>query len=88
MPEYALSADGDGGPSGRLDHVLVDAQLAKSGAEVRRLVEQGAVRVNGEPVDTFDRAVHPGDELRVGRRRFLSLVARPAAVREPGSSDA
>ncbi|MYE47330.1 MAG: tyrosine--tRNA ligase [Chloroflexi bacterium] len=88
MPEYALSADGDGGPSGRLDRVLVDAQLAKSGAEVRRLVEQGAVRVNGEPVDAFDRAVHPGDELRVGRRRFLRLVANPAAMREPGASDA
>ena len=75
MQEYALGADGVGGPAGRLDHVLVDADLAQSGAEVRRLVQQGAVRVNGEPVDTFDRAVHPGDELRVGRRRFLRLVA-------------
>ena len=74
MPEYTLAADGDA-PPGRLDRVLVDAELAKSGAEVRRLVGQGAVRVNGEPVSAFDRAVHPGDELRVGRRRFLRLVA-------------
>ena len=68
--------------------MLVDAELAKSGAEVRRLVEQGAVRVNGEPVSAFDCTVHPGDELRVGRRRFLRLVANPDGVKESGASDA
>ena len=88
MPVYALSSDGALAPSGRLDRVLVDAELAKSGAEVRRLVEQGAVRVNGEPVSEFDCTVHPGDELRVGRRRFLRLVASTDGVTESGASNA
>ena len=77
MPEYALPpADGGDGaaPEGRLDRVLVAASLAESGAEARRLVAQGAVRVNGEPAAAFDRPVRPGDELRVGRRRFLRVV--------------
>ena len=75
MPEFVLAAEDGDAPEGRLDHVLVAAQLAESGGEVRRLVKQGAVRVNGEPVAAFDRTVHPGDELRVGRRRFLRIVA-------------
>ena len=88
MQEYALASDDALDPSERLDRVLVDAGLANSGAEVRRLVEQGAVRVNGEPADAFDRAVHPGDELRVGRRRFLRLVASPAGGEQSGTPDA
>ena len=76
MPEFVLAAEDGDAPEGRLDHVLVAAQLAESGGEVRRLVKQGAVRVNGEPVAAFDRTVHPGDELRVGRRRFpVRIVA-------------
>ena len=79
MEEFAI-ADGDGAePEQRLDRVLVAAKVAGSGGEVRRLVEQGAVRLNGERVATFDLPVHPGDELRVGRRRFLRIVrAEPA----------
>ena len=79
MPEFALPAGGgdaaDGGASGRLDRVLVAAGLAASGAEARRLASQGAVRVNGERAAAFDLALRPGDELRVGRHRFLRVVA-------------
>ena len=79
MEEFAI-AGGDGAePEQRLDRVLVAAKVAGSGGEVRRLVEQGAVRLNGERVAAFDLPVHPGDELRVGRRRFLRIVrAEPA----------
>ena len=74
MEEFAI-AGGDGAePEQRLDRVLVAAKVAESGGEVRRLVEQGAVRLNGERVAAFDLPVHPGDELRVGRRRFLRIV--------------
>ena len=72
MIEFALGANGEG--DDRLDRVLVAASLAESGGEVRRLVKQGAIRVNGERVSEFDLAVRPGDELRVGRHRFLRIV--------------
>jgi tyrosyl-tRNA synthetase len=72
MQEYALPPDPEGA---RLDRVLRDAGLAKSAAEVRRLVEQGAVTVNGERASDFTAALAAGDELKVGRHRFLRVVA-------------
>ena len=72
MQEYALPD----GAEGRLDRVLVDAQLVQSNAEARRMVQQGAVHINGERVDAFAAPVQPGDEVRVGRRRFLRVTGR------------
>ncbi len=62
-----------GGP---LTTVLRETNLVKSNGEVRRLVEQGALFVNGEKVTDFSIDVGPGDEIRVGRHRFLRLVAK------------
>lgn len=70
MQEFAI----EGEAGGRLDHVLRTAGLAASAAEVRRLVAQGAVRVNGEAVTDFALVLHGGDEVRVGRHRFLRMV--------------
>ncbi len=68
MPEHRLAE------SAPLHRVLVEAGLASSNAEARRLVAQGAVALNGEPVAEFTTEVSPGDELRVGKHRFLRLV--------------
>jgi tyrosyl-tRNA synthetase len=68
MPEHALEAPAP------LHRVLVDAGLAGSNGEARRLVGQGAVALNGEPVSDFTTQVAAGDELRVGKHRFLRLV--------------
>jgi tyrosyl-tRNA synthetase len=72
MQSYALPSETE---AARLDRVLRDAGLARSTAEVRRLVEQGGVLVNGERATDFARALVPGDELKVGRHRFLRVVA-------------
>ncbi len=74
MPEYALAsaAASDGWA---LHRVLVDAGLAASGAEAKRLVAQGAVSLNGERVAEATQVLAPGDKLRVGRHRFLRIVA-------------
>jgi len=68
MPEYEVDGEQP------LHHVLTGADLASSNGEVRRLVSQGAVSVNGERVDEFTLPVKPGDEIRVGRHRFLRLT--------------
>jgi tyrosyl-tRNA synthetase len=83
MIEFALPAGdaADDGADGRLDRVLVAANLAASGGEVRRLVKQGAVRVNGERVEAFDVTVQPGDEIKVGRHRFLRIATATAEER-------
>ncbi len=75
MREYVLDAAGG---AGRLDRVLIATDFAKSGGEVRRLVTQGAVQVNGEPVFDFTLDLRPGDEVRVGRTRFVRVVAGDA----------
>ncbi|MBM4410175.1 MAG: tyrosine--tRNA ligase [Chloroflexi bacterium] len=68
MPEHAVEGEAS------LAVVLVAARLAKSNGEVRRLVAQGAVSVNGAPIADAVLPVQPGDEIRVGRHRFLRLV--------------
>ncbi|TAK77828.1 MAG: tyrosine--tRNA ligase [Dehalococcoidia bacterium] len=68
MPEHAV--DGEATVAG----VLVAAGFAKSNGEVRRLVAQGAVSVGGASVTDPATPVRPGDEIRVGRHRFLRLV--------------
>jgi tyrosyl-tRNA synthetase len=68
MPEHAIEGEQP------LHHVLTAAGLASSNGEVRRLVSQGAVSVNEERIDDFTQAVCPGDEIRVGRHRFLRLT--------------
>ena len=59
-----------------LHRVLIAAELAASGGEVRRLVQQGAVSVNEQRVSEFTHEVKQGDEIRVGRHRFLRLTVR------------
>ena len=73
MPEYEIDGEQP------LHRVLTGAELAASGGEVRRLVGQGAVSVNGERVEEFTQPVQPGDEIRVGRHRFLRLT-KPGQV--------
>jgi len=68
MPEYEVDGEQP------LHRVLTAAGIASSGGEVRRLVGQGAVSVNGDRVQEFTQAVQPGDEIRVGRHRFLRVT--------------
>ena len=78
MPEYPLANAAIVGEGAVLHRVLVNAGLVASGAEAKRLVAQGAVLVNGERVTEFTQMLAPGDELRVGRHRFLRIVGDEA----------
>lgn len=54
------------------------AGFAPSNSEARRLVRQGGVRINDEPIkdDTASVVVKTGDVLKVGRRRFGRIVIK------------
>lgn len=56
--------------------LIRDAGLAASGGEARRLIAQGAVRVNGEVVSELEvaRTLLVHSVLQVGKRRFVRLV--------------
>ena len=59
----------------RLSRVMIEAGLASSASEARRLVGQGAVRVNGDRVESDRSAstLRAGDIITVGRRRWLRV---------------
>ncbi|HSJ29530.1 MAG TPA: tyrosine--tRNA ligase [Acidimicrobiia bacterium] len=55
--------------------LIRDAGLAASGGEARRLIQQGAVKVDGEVVRDLevDRSRLTGTVLQVGKRKFVRL---------------
>ena len=73
VPTYSL-------PSGlsdmRISDIILSAGLAESSSEARRLIDQGAVRVNEQPLSSNESAttLSSGDILRVGRRRIVKIV--------------
>jgi tyrosyl-tRNA synthetase len=74
MPALALD-----GPTNIVD-VIHAAGFTSSKSEARRLVQQSAVRLDGEQITSIDAqiAVKEGEEkiLQVGKRRFLRLIGR------------
>jgi tyrosyl-tRNA synthetase len=68
----------DGGLAVDVPSLLTDAGLAASKAEARRLIRQGAVEVGGRkltPEEAGDLVVPDRTVLRVGKHRFLRIVA-------------
>ena len=75
IPSYALSSVDDLAGQ-RISAVLVASGLASSASEARRLIDQGAVRVDDETVTENIAAsvLAPGSLLRAGRRRIVRIV--------------
>lgn len=75
VPEYALTSD----DTVHLPALLVDALGLASRGEARRLIAQGGVSADGEPVRDVDVpvAILAGKVLRAGKRRFVRLVVTP-----------
>ncbi len=72
VPEIALP---EGDPV-HLPALLVESLGVDSTSAARRLIEQGGVKVNGEPATALDlpRAALSGALLQVGKRRFARLT--------------
>jgi len=72
MPERAVSE-----PTNVVE-LIHDAGFTRSKSQARRLVQQGAVKLDGEKIEGIDTEIAvEGDEekiLRVGKRRFLKLI--------------
>ena len=54
--------------------LLVAANLASSKSDARRLVRQGAVKLNGNKVDIETLDFQSGDILKTGKRNYIRLV--------------
>ena len=55
--------------------LIVTNNLTKSKSEARRMIEQGAVRIDGEKVNDVNMLIKAGQKfiLKVGKRKFLSI---------------
>jgi len=75
MPEIPVGAEAVG-----ILSLLVLAQLAPSNSEARRLVQQGAVRMNDERVLDPKASITPLDGmiLKAGKRGFAKLIVDPS----------
>lgn len=72
MPEFAFSKTGDNIWIVRL---MASAGLVKSNAEARRLIQQGAVSIDGQKILDANLEIKPEKDfiLKVGKRRFLKV---------------
>lgn len=55
-------------------NLLVSLNILSSKSEVKRLIEQGGLKINEEKVTSFKIKVSNGDILRVGKKQFFKLV--------------
>lgn len=68
MPEFSV------GSQRKLWELLRESGLASSGAEARRLVQQGAVSLDGQRLSDENEVVLKTGTLKCGKRKFLRLV--------------
>ena len=56
--------------------IIHDSGLLSSKSEVRRMIKQSAVRIDGEVIHEINLKLVPGDTriLKVGKRRFLKII--------------
>ena len=57
-------------------NVIFSSGLLKSKGEARRMIKQGAVKLDDIKIDDIQASISPGDEqiLKVGKRRFLKVT--------------
>jgi len=73
IEEITLASDADGL---WIVKALTDARLCKSSSEARRMVQQGAVSVDGEKLSDVERRLSRRDTaytLKVGKRQFIRI---------------
>ena len=70
MPVYKLSG------SEKLVAVMVNNDMVSSNGEGRRLIAQGAVKVNKVKIEDIHATLEQGYELviKVGKRKFLRII--------------
>jgi tyrosyl-tRNA synthetase len=80
MPETIHEVDIPAGPDGALPiaNLLKQAGLVKSTSDAMRMIDQGAVRVDGERIDDKGLVVTAGscNVYQVGKRRFARVTVR------------
>ena len=69
IPEYKLEK------SEKLINIMTSNQMVSSNGEARRMIKQGAVRINKDKVDDIHMIIEPEFDIviKVGKRKFLKV---------------
>jgi tyrosyl-tRNA synthetase len=62
------------GPEENVAEIILGNNLAKSKGEIKRLIQQNGLRLNGQVIQTETEVPKPGDVLQVGKRHFLKII--------------
>ena len=70
IPEFSLNEED------LIVNVIFDAGMLQSKGEARRMIKQGAVKLDGESITDIQATITPSGEqiLKVGKRRFLKVI--------------
>ena len=70
IPEYSIKSED------LVINVIFNAGILKSKGEARRMVKQGAVKINGKSITDINTVIKPLKKqiLKVGKRRFLKVI--------------
>ena len=76
MREFSVAGELEADGSINIVRLLTRAGLVKSTSEARRMISQGAVKLDGEKVLDYNLAFMPaeGSVLQVGKRKFARLI--------------
>ena len=67
IPEFQIERE-----TSLLDAIFL-SKVAESKSEVRRLVKQGAVSIDGKKIDDASFSLRSGQVIKIGKRRFLKI---------------
>ncbi|MEA4813221.1 MAG: tyrosine--tRNA ligase [Anaerolineaceae bacterium] len=68
MPEYKAAAEET------VSDIMLANQLAKSKGEIKRLLQQNGIKLNGQTLQTETQVPAAGDVLQVGKRHFIKIL--------------
>ncbi len=70
IPEFSLNEED------LIVNVIFDAGILQSKGEARRMIKQGAVKLDGESITDIQATITPSGEqiLKIGKRRFLKVI--------------
>ena len=70
IPEIEIDANK------KLTEIMVLNSMVSSNGEAKRMIKQGAVKINDKKVDDIHIEISPGKDivLKVGKRKFLKII--------------
>lgn len=54
--------------------LLIDGGFIQSKSELRRLINQGGVQINGEKINSINVQLNNGDVIKIGKKKFMKIV--------------